>query len=94
MWLRPLWQRALFDNNDIQKDWDAESYIAVLCAIKISHPLLPTGAESIVYWTLYGGIGALQAFVSREDVDFFLRLEMHLRGAWGAREPKPKEGSG
>jgi hypothetical protein len=46
-----------------------------------------------VYWTLFGGIGALQAFVSREDVDFFTHLEMHLRGASGARESK-KEGSG
>lgn len=53
-----------------------------------------SGAESIVYWTLYGGIGALQSFVSREDIDFFTHLEMHLRGAAGAREAKPKEGNG
>ena len=46
-----------------------------------------------MYWMLFGGIGALQAFVSREDVDFFTHLEMHLRGASGARESK-KEGSG
>lgn len=53
--------------------------------------LTPGGAESIVYSTLYGGIGALQPFVSREDVDFFTHLEMHLRGAAGAREV-PKKG--
>ena len=55
--------------------------------------LTPGGAEAILYWTLFGGIGALQAFVSREDVDFFTHLEMHLRGANGAREAKPKDGA-
>ena len=56
--------------------------------------LILAGAESIVYSTIYGGIGALQAFASREDVDFFTHLEMHLRGAGGAREAKKDEGNG
>ena len=34
----------------------------------------------------------MQPFVSRQDVDFFLHLEMHLRGAAGARELKPASG--
>ncbi len=53
--------------------------------------LTPGGADAIVYWTLYGAIGALQPFLSREDVDFFTHLEMHLRGAAGAREQKSKD---
>jgi len=53
--------------------------------------LTPGGADAIVYWTIYGGIGALQPFVSREDIDFFTHLEMHLRGGSGAREPKKGE---
>jgi len=41
--------------------------------------LVPAGAEAILYSTLMGSIGALVPFVSREDVDFFAHLEMHLR---------------
>jgi len=41
--------------------------------------LVPGGAEALVYSTMMGSIGALLPFVSREDVDFFTHLEMHLR---------------
>jgi len=41
--------------------------------------LIPGGAEVIIYTTIMGGIGALLPFASREDVDFFTHLEMHLR---------------
>lgn len=41
--------------------------------------LAPGGAEAIIYITMLGTIGALVPFTSREDVDFFSHLEMHLR---------------
>ncbi len=41
--------------------------------------LAPGGAEALIYTTIMGVIGALIPFVSREDVDFFSHLEMHLR---------------
>jgi len=41
--------------------------------------LVPGGAESLVYSTMMGTIGALIPFASREDVDFFSHLEMHMR---------------
>jgi len=41
--------------------------------------LIPGGAEALIYTTIMGGIGALLPFTSREDVDFFSHLEMHLR---------------
>jgi len=41
--------------------------------------LVPGGAEAIIYTTMLGTIGALLPFNSREDVDFFSHLEMHLR---------------
>lgn len=41
--------------------------------------LIPGGGECIVYGTIMGSIGALHAFTSRDDVDFFSHLEMHLR---------------
>ncbi|PKU67093.1 spliceosome-associated protein 130 A [Dendrobium catenatum] len=41
--------------------------------------LIPGGGECIIYGTVMGSLGALLAFTSREDVDFFSHLEMHLR---------------
>jgi len=41
--------------------------------------LVPGGAEALFYTTLMGGMGAVLPFLSREDVDFFTHLEMHLR---------------
>ncbi|XP_057733272.1 spliceosome-associated protein 130 A [Arachis stenosperma] len=49
----------------------------VSCLQKAS--LIPGGGECIVYGTVMGSIGALHAFTSRDDVDFFSHLEMHLR---------------
>ncbi|KAI9128782.1 hypothetical protein K1719_000265 [Acacia pycnantha] len=50
---------------------------AVTCIQKAS--LIPGGGESIIYGTVMGSVGALHAFTSRDDVDFFSHLEMHLR---------------
>ncbi|XP_077216205.1 spliceosome-associated protein 130 A [Tasmannia lanceolata] len=41
--------------------------------------LIPGGGECIIYGTVMGSLGALLAFTSREDVDFFSHLEMHMR---------------
>lgn len=41
--------------------------------------LQPGGQEVILYGTIMGAIGALYPFTSREEVDFFSHLEMHLR---------------
>ncbi|GAV77061.1 CPSF_A domain-containing protein/MMS1_N domain-containing protein [Cephalotus follicularis] len=49
----------------------------VTCLQKAS--LIPGGGESIFYGTVMGGLGALHAFTSRDDVDFFSHLEMYLR---------------
>jgi splicing factor 3B subunit 3 len=37
------------------------------------------GTEVILYTTISGAIGCLLPFESREDVDFFSKLEMHMR---------------
>ena len=41
--------------------------------------LVPGGREVIFYTTILGTIGILIPFVSNDDVDFFLMLEMHMR---------------
>jgi splicing factor 3B subunit 3 len=42
-------------------------------------PLVPGGADILLYLTIGGGIGAFVPFISREDCDFFLHLEMNMR---------------
>ena len=37
------------------------------------------GREVLIYATVNGAIGALYPFESRQDVDFFQHLEMHMR---------------
>ncbi|KAG9446439.1 hypothetical protein H6P81_012567 [Aristolochia fimbriata] len=49
----------------------------VTCLQKAS--LIPGGGECVIYGTVMGSLGALLAFTSREDVDFFSHLEMHMR---------------
>mmetsp|Transcript_7770 Transcript_7770/g.32717 ORF Transcript_7770/g.32717 Transcript_7770/m.32717 type:complete len:1204 (-) Transcript_7770:61-3672(-) len=41
--------------------------------------LVPGGADILIYSTIHGAVGALVPFISREDVDFFSHLEMHMR---------------
>mmetsp|Transcript_2281 Transcript_2281/g.5207 ORF Transcript_2281/g.5207 Transcript_2281/m.5207 type:complete len:1210 (+) Transcript_2281:84-3713(+) len=41
--------------------------------------LVPVGPEVIFYATVMGGLGIFIPFSSREDIEFFSHLEMHLR---------------
>ncbi|CAH9121286.1 unnamed protein product [Cuscuta epithymum] len=41
--------------------------------------LIPGGEECVIYGTVMGSVGSLLPFTSRDDVDFFSHLEMHLR---------------
>eukprot|EP01094_Clydonella_sp_ATCC50884_P006453 TRINITY_DN1564_c0_g1_i10.p1 TRINITY_DN1564_c0_g1~~TRINITY_DN1564_c0_g1_i10.p1 ORF type:complete len:1192 (-),score=452.93 TRINITY_DN1564_c0_g1_i10:363-3938(-) len=41
--------------------------------------LIPGSNELLLYTTISGAVGVLVPFVSREDVDFFSHLEMHMR---------------
>ncbi|KAK6116797.1 hypothetical protein DH2020_049427 [Rehmannia glutinosa] len=49
----------------------------VTCLNKAS--LIPGGGECIIYGTVMGSLGAFLPFTSRDDVDFFSHLEMHMR---------------
>ncbi|ORX89541.1 hypothetical protein K493DRAFT_326164 [Basidiobolus meristosporus CBS 931.73] len=41
--------------------------------------LVSGGREILVYTTLLGGVGAFIPFMTRDDVEFFQNLEMHMR---------------
>lgn len=41
--------------------------------------LVSTSSEVVIYGTSMGSIGALYPFDNKEDVDFFLHMEMYMR---------------
>ncbi|KAJ3195275.1 Splicing factor 3B subunit 3 [Irineochytrium annulatum] len=41
--------------------------------------LVPGGREVLIYTTILGRVGVLVPFISKDDVDFFQTLEMHMR---------------
>ncbi|KAL0368761.1 UNVERIFIED_CONTAM: Spliceosome-associated protein A [Sesamum calycinum] len=47
--------------------------------LPVKASLIPGGGECIIYGTIMGSLGALLPFTSRDDVDFFSHLEMHMR---------------
>jgi splicing factor 3B subunit 3 len=76
-------QRALWDAS---RD-DATPRLELLCQYYVGEvvtsmsrsSLVAGGAESLIYVTVSGRIGALVPFTSREDVEFFSQLEASLR---------------
>jgi splicing factor 3B subunit 3 len=82
-------QRALWDSS---RD-NATPKLEVLCQYYVGEivtsmtrsSLVAGGAESLIYVTATGRIGALVPFTSRDDVEFFSQLEGYLR----ADAPRP-----
>lgn len=76
-------QRALWDSS---RD-DTTAKLEVLCQYSIGEvvtsmtrsSLVAGGAESLIYVTVTGRIGALVPFTSREEVEFYTQLESYLR---------------
>jgi len=76
-------QRSLWDTSKT----DTTAKLEVLCQYYVGEvvtsmtrsSLVAGGAESLIYVTVTGRIGALVPFTSREDVEFYTQLESHLR---------------
>lgn len=60
---------------DVVSNYHVGETVAALCKTA----LVPGGTQVLLYATVMGGIGMLQPFTSREDVDFYSHLEMHMR---------------
>jgi splicing factor 3B subunit 3 len=54
-------------------------YVGDMITTMTKTSLISTANEVIVYATAMGGIGAFYPFETREDVDFFMHLELFLR---------------
>eukprot|EP00980_Cylindrotheca_fusiformis_P005536 scaffold1172_cov115-Cylindrotheca_fusiformis.AAC.11 len=76
-------QRALWDSsrdNSIPKlELLCQYYVGEVVTSMTRSSLVAGGAESLIYVTATGRIGALVPFTSRDDVEFFSQLEGYLR---------------
>jgi len=77
--VKALWDRGLLNGASQKADTVAMYHIGETALSLQKATLIPGGSESLVYTTLSGGIGMLVPFTSREDIDFFQHLEMHMR---------------
>jgi splicing factor 3B subunit 3 len=82
-------QRALWEASKT----DTTAKLEVLCQYYVGEvvtgmtrsSLVAGGAESLIYVTVNGRIGALVPFTSKDDVEFYTQLEGHLR----TQAPRP-----
>eukprot|EP00455_Lapot_gusevi_P007010 TRINITY_DN1300_c0_g1_i2.p1 TRINITY_DN1300_c0_g1~~TRINITY_DN1300_c0_g1_i2.p1 ORF type:complete len:319 (+),score=110.17 TRINITY_DN1300_c0_g1_i2:51-959(+) len=70
---------AVFNNNTNKLVDIAHFYVGESITSICKTSLMPGGSEVLLYSTISGSIGALAPLRSRDDVDFFSHLEMHMR---------------
>eukprot|EP01126_Amoeba_proteus_P058655 TRINITY_DN7590_c0_g1_i6.p1 TRINITY_DN7590_c0_g1~~TRINITY_DN7590_c0_g1_i6.p1 ORF type:complete len:732 (+),score=137.55 TRINITY_DN7590_c0_g1_i6:1565-3760(+) len=73
------WQHKHIIGAPYKLEMLAHFYVAETIIKLIKTTLTPGGNEVILYVTIFGSIGVLLPFSSREDIDFFTKLEGHLR---------------
>jgi splicing factor 3B subunit 3 len=76
---KSLWDRGLLSGASQKVDIVCNYHIGETVMSLQKTTLVAGGSECIVYTTMAGGVGILVPFTSREDIDFFQHLEMHLR---------------
>jgi splicing factor 3B subunit 3 len=76
---RVRWDRALLSSAPHKLDALCKFHVGDIISCLDRVVMVPGGKESIFYTTIMGSIGAFSPFASKEDVDFFIHLEMHMR---------------
>jgi len=76
---RILWDQGVLNGAPNKLDQLAHFHLGDLVTSLHKTTLVPGGSEVVLYSTVTGGIGALMPFATKEDVDFFMHLEMHMR---------------
>ncbi|XP_046843553.1 splicing factor 3B subunit 3-like [Xenia sp. Carnegie-2017] len=76
---KAFWDRGLLHGAPQKADTICNFFIGETVLSLQKATLIPGGSESLVYTTISGRVGMLVPFTSREDIDFFQHLEMHLR---------------
>jgi splicing factor 3B subunit 3 len=76
---RLLWDSGLLNGAANKLDLMAQAHLGEVITSMHKTPLVPGGAEAVIYVTTLGSVGALLPSQTREDKDFFSHLEMHMR---------------
>lgn len=76
---KAIWDRGLLNGASQKLDMINMFHIGESVTYLELATLIPGGSEALVYTTLSGTIGMFVPFTSREDIDFFQHLEMHMR---------------
>lgn len=76
---KAIWERGLLSGASQKAQLISHVYIGETIHSLHRAALIPGGSELIVFTTLSGAIGMLLPFTSKEDIDFFQHLEMHMR---------------
>ena len=76
---KAIWDRGLLNGASQKLDMINMFHIGESVTYLELATLIPGGNEALVYTTLSGTIGMFVPFTSREDIDFFQHLEMHMR---------------
>eukprot|EP01136_Pigoraptor_vietnamica_P039230 Opistho-1_new@9770 len=76
---RSVWERGTLNGAQQKVEILVNFHVGDTVTSLQKTSLVPGGPEALVYTTLLGAIGVLAPFTSREDIDFFQHLEMHMR---------------
>jgi splicing factor 3B subunit 3 len=76
---RAVWDQGNLNGAPFKVEPVCNYYVGETVTRVVKSALSPGGAEALIYTTTFGTIGCLVPFASREDVDLFSHLEMHMR---------------
>jgi splicing factor 3B subunit 3 len=76
---RAVWEQGNLNGAPFKVEPVCNYYVGETVTRVVKAALSPGGAEALLYTTTFGTIGCLLPFASREDVDLFSHLEMHMR---------------
>lgn len=74
-----IWQTRDIPGAPYKLDMLNSFYVGETITKVVKTTITPGGQEIILYSTIFGTIGAFLPFSSREDIDFFSNLEIHMR---------------
>ena len=73
------WEGNYLNSAPSKLELIASNYVGEVITSLTKTSLLNTSNEVILFSTVSGSIGALLPFDSKEDMDFFIHLEMYMR---------------
>ncbi|PIC52498.1 hypothetical protein B9Z55_002581 [Caenorhabditis nigoni] len=79
---KSVWDRGWLNGASQKVELVANFFIGDTITSLQKTSLMPGANEALVYTTIGGAIGCLVSFMSKDEVDFFTNLEMHVRSEY------------